>query len=123
MIAMAEGDEMAIDYPDDTDGAELRKVAAAGADMSSPMVIEFSIEAADERSARDIAELVEAQGFDPSISDNEGRGSWSVYCARSMLATYEGVVAVQAELTTLVTAHGGRCDGWATFGNEGQSNQ
>ena len=112
-----------MECPDDNDGAELRKVAAAGADMSSPMVIEFSIEAADEPSARNIAELVEAQGFDPSISDNEGRGSWSVYCARSMLATYEGVVAVQTELTALVAAHGGRCDGWATFGNAGISEQ
>ena len=118
-----QGDEVAMEFPDDNDGAELRKVAAAGADMSSPMVIEFSIEAADERSARNIAELVEAQGYDPSISDNEGRGSWSVYCARSMLATYEGVVAVQAELTALVTAHGGHCDGWATFGNEGLSSE
>jgi len=118
-----QGDEVAMEFPDDNDGAELRKVAAAGADMSSPMVIEFSIEAADERSARNIAELVEAQGYDPSISDNEGRGSWSVYCARSMLATYEGVVAVQAELTALVAVHGGHCDGWATFGNEGLSSE
>jgi regulator of RNase E activity RraB len=121
VIGRREG--VAMDYPDDNDGDALRKVAEAGADMSSPMVIEFSIEAADERSARNIAELVDAQGFDPSISDNEGRGSWSVYCAKSMLATYDGVVAVQAELTALVAAHGGHCDGWGTFGNGGISEQ
>jgi regulator of RNase E activity RraB len=108
-----------MDYPDDDDGDALRKVAEAGADMTRPMVIEFSIDAADERSARNIAELVEARGFDPSISDNDGGASWSVYCAKSMLATYEGVVAVQAELNALVAAHGGECDGWGTFGNGG----
>ena len=32
------------DYPNDADGDELRNVAESGADMSRPMVINFSVE-------------------------------------------------------------------------------
>ena len=108
-----------MEFPADADGDALRRVAEDGADMSSPMVIDYSVTAPDERAARVIAALVEAQGFDPSISDAGGGGSWSVYCSKSMLATYEGVVNTQAALNALVASYGGRCDGWASFGNGG----
>jgi hypothetical protein len=106
-----------MDYPNDSDGESLRKVAEAGADMSLPMTIDFSVDVPDERAARAIAELVSTHGFDPSISDNAGSGAWSVYCSKTMLATYEGVVAVQAQLNELSKPHAGRCEGWQTFGN------
>jgi hypothetical protein len=102
-------------YPNDDDGDALRNVADSGADMSSPMVIDFAVEVPDERTARRVAEVVAAHGFDPSISEDDD--SWSVYCSKSMLATYEGVVAVQVELNELVSAYGGVCDGWGSFGN------
>jgi hypothetical protein len=106
---------MSSSYPNDADGDALRNVAESGADMSLPMVIDFSVEVPDERTARHVAEVVAAHGFDPSISEDDG--SWSVHCSKSMLATYEGVVAVQVELNELVSPHGGSCDGWGTFGN------
>jgi hypothetical protein len=108
---------MSTAYPQDADGDALRRVVDSGADMSRPMIIDFSVTVPDERTARHVAELVEAHGFDPSISENDGSASWSVHCSKSMLATYDGVVAVQAELEVLVTPHGGFCDGWGTFGN------
>ena len=110
-------DDMSNSYPNDADGDALRKVVEGVADMSRPMVIDFSVEVPDERTARRVAELVAARGFDPSISQDDDSDSWSVYCSKSMLATYEGVVAVQAELNELLTLHGGVCDGWGTFGN------
>jgi hypothetical protein len=106
---------MSNSYPNDADGDELRNVAESGADMSRPMIIDFSVEVPDEGTARRVADVVAARGFDPSISENAD--SWSVYCSKSMLATYEGVVAVKAELNELLNPHGGICDGWATFGN------
>jgi hypothetical protein len=108
---------MSTAYPRDADGDALRRVVDSGADMSRPMTIDFSVKVADEKTARHLAELVEARGFDPSISENDGSVSWSVHCSKSMLATYDGVVAVQAELKALVAPHGGVCDGWGTFGN------
>lgn len=108
---------MTTSYPNDADGDALRNVAESGADMSSPMVIDFSVEVADERTARRVAEVVAAHGFDPSISEHDDSDSWSVYCSKSMLATYDGVIAVQVELNELVSPYGGSCEGWGTFGN------
>lgn len=106
-----------MDYPNDSDGDSLRRVRDGGSDMSAPMTIDFSVSVPNESAARAVAEIVEESGFDPSISDNEGRGSWSVYCSMTMLATYESVTAVKAQLNELAKPLGGVCDGWATFGN------
>jgi hypothetical protein len=102
-------------YPKDADGDALRNAAESGADMSLPMVIDFSVAVPDEHTARRVAEIVATYGFDPSISEDDD--SWSVHCSKSMLATYDGVVAVQAQLNELLSPHGGSCDGWGTFGN------
>jgi hypothetical protein len=110
-------DDMSSDYPNDADGDELRNVAESGADMSRAMVIDFSVAVPDERTARRVAEVVETNGFDPSISEDDDTGSWSVHCSKTMLATYEGVVAVQVWLNDLLSPYGGVCDGWGTFGN------
>lgn len=89
----------------------------AGLAMSRPMVIEFSVDVPDERAARRVAEVVAPVGFYPSIFRHDETDSWSVYCAKEMLATYEAVVDVQSELNRLLQPHGGQCDGWGTFGN------
>ncbi len=106
-----------MDYPQDADGDSLRRVRDAGSNMALPMTIDFSINAPNEIAARAIAALVSTHGFDPSISDNEGRGSWSVYCSKTMVATYDSVVAAQAQLNQLTNSQGGSCEGWETFGN------
>jgi len=106
-----------MDYPNDADGDSLRRVREAGSDMSLPMTIDFAVDVASESAARAVASLVSTHGFDPSISDNEGRGFWSIYCSKTMLATYDAVVSVRALLNALTKAHGGSCDSWASFGN------
>ena len=110
-------DDMSDIYPADSDGDALRKVVDAGADMSRPMVIDFSVDAPDQSVAIRVAELVAPLGFDPDISFDDDSKSWSVYCGKSMLATYDGVVSVQAELNALLGPLGANCDGWGTFGN------
>jgi hypothetical protein len=112
-----------MDFPQDADGDSLRLAVDAGSDMTRPMVIDFTVSAPNESSARSIARLVEAQGFDPSISDDGRGGTWSVYCSMSMLATYDGVVERRSRLNQLVEPHGGHCDGWVTFGNGGADDQ
>jgi phage gp37-like protein len=104
-------------YPNDTDGDALRRVVSSGSDMSKSMMIDYAIAVPDEATARTVACAVEAAGFDPSISEDTVRGRWSVYCAKSMLATHAGVVAAQSTLNKIAGPLGGTCDGWASFGN------
>ena len=104
-------------YPNDADGDALHLVVEAGADMSRPMIIEFSIDVPDERTANQVSELVAPLGFDASVSYDEDDEARSVYCGKSMLATYDGVVSVQTQLNKLLVPLGANCDGWGTFGN------
>jgi hypothetical protein len=109
---------MHADYPDDDDGEVLRQVAAAGADMSKPMRIDFTIDVPDGERARSLAERIAALGYEPSVFVDDESGAISLYCARVMLATHEGVVAAQAELNSLCIPFGAECDGWLTAGNK-----
>ena len=108
-------------YPDDADGDALRRVEEDGADMSQPMKIEFSIDVSSEEKARSLAERIAAIGYAPSIFVDEESGSVSIYCAKSMLATYEGLVAAQFELNKLCAPFAAECDGWITAGNRQQN--
>ena len=109
------------EYPDDADGKALRRIAATGADMMRPMVIEFSVDVPDETAARAVAEgvstHVSTHGYTASVDRDGEDGLLTVYCARSMLATYRGVVDAQLEINALCTPLGGNCDGWGTWGN------
>jgi hypothetical protein len=104
-------------YPDDDDGDALGLVASGGADMSRPMTIEFTIAVPSIDGARSLAERIAAAGYVPNLFVVDEDGSVSLYCARSMLATYEGVVAAQSELNVLCKPVGANCDGWITPGN------
>lgn len=108
---------MDIAYPDDADGDALRRVASHGADMSRPMRIEFTIAVPTVECARSLAERIATIGFSPDLYVDEETGSVSLYCARSMLATYEGVIEAQVELNKLCEPVGANCDGWMTAGN------
>jgi Regulator of ribonuclease activity B len=105
------------DYPDDDDGDALRQVRAAGADMSLPMTIEYSIAAPSLANARQLCKLIAPCGYDPQIYVDDEDQSVSIYCGRRMLATYDGVVSCQTELNRLCEPYGAQCNGWGTMGN------
>jgi hypothetical protein len=109
---------MELSYPADDDGDALRAVAGDGADMSKPMLIEYSIDVPDVERAGSLAELIASRGYVPDIFVDDETGSISIYCGKTMLATYDGVVAAQDELNTLCIAFGANCDGWITAGNK-----
>ncbi len=85
--------------------------------MSQPMEIEFSIDVSDIERARSLAERIAALGYTPSIFVDDETGSVSIYCAKTMLATHEGVIAAQSELNRLCEPFAAVCDGWITAGN------
>jgi hypothetical protein len=58
-------------FPADSDDDVLRRVAETGADMSRPMVIEFSVDVPDQPIAHRAAELVATLGFDAKASFDE----------------------------------------------------
>jgi hypothetical protein len=108
-----------MDYPQDADGDALRRVARDGSDMSRAMDIDFAVAVPNEESGLAIAEIVRARGYRPDVSRDDESGDWTCYCTRSMVPTYDAIIAVQNELDALVKPLGGYSDGWGTFGNAG----
>ena len=70
-----------------------------------------------EDAAQRVAEIVSPEGFTPDIYWDKESETWSVYCGKRMLATYEGILKSQNELNDLLKPLNVRCDGWGTAGN------
>jgi len=103
-------------FPEDPDGDALFQVAAQGSDLSQPMEIDFVVAVPSESAAKAVARSAGTAGYVTEIAADED-GELVVYCTRSMVASYEGVVNAQEELAQLAAPHGGETDGWETAGN------
>jgi len=104
------------DYPDDDDGAVLRRVAAKS-DMTQPMDVDFSVVVSNAEAANEIARLAEARGYLCASSQHEDDDAWDCTCTKAMILTYESVIEAQRELDELSRPIGGYTNGWGTFGN------
>jgi regulator of RNase E activity RraB len=108
---------MSTDFPNDSDGNALRGVAR-NSDMAKPMLIDFQVAVPSEEAGKDLAEAAQKLGYRVEVYDSAKCAlPWTCQCSIRMLATYEGVLAVQAELAALSEPFGGFPDGWGTFGN------
>lgn len=85
--------------------------------MGLPMKIDFAVAVPDEAAAHEVARVAHSRGYEPSPYYDDETRAWTTYCARIMVATYDAVVAAQAELEGLSRPFGGHCDGWGTSGN------
>ena len=104
-------------FPDNADGDALRRLAESGADMTSPMVIDFAVAIPDECTGRSIVLKAIEIGYKTSVDQDSESGKWTCYCSKAMFATYEDVLNCQLELDKIAVAYGGFADGWGTFGN------
>src|SRR4051794_14751978 len=99
-------------FPTDSDGEALRRVAAGGADMAKPMVIDFFVAVRDAEVGRRVAWVADAGGFQTAVERDDETGRWTCRCTKRMIATYDGLVEVQAFLDEISRSLGGRVDGW-----------
>jgi hypothetical protein len=85
--------------------------------MSKPMRIDFTVDVPSLVQGELVADEARGLGYEIDLDRNENSDRWTCRCTKLMLATYEGVVAAQAELEAISRPLGGHCDGWGTFGN------
>jgi hypothetical protein len=104
-------------YPNDADGDALQRVADHGSNMSQPMSIDFCVAVPNELAGKAVAEVVTAKGYVTKVVKDHDATSWTCYCTKEMVATYNAVIAAQAELDELSKPFGGYIDGWVTGGN------
>ena len=115
---------MTDEYPNDADGDALRAIAEGGNDMSQPRDVDVQIAAADEAVATRVAEEALKLGYRTSIyrddeeADVEESGDlWTCECTKSMVLTYDAIIAAQSELDGIAKPLDAYVDGWGTFGN------
>ena len=82
------------------------------------MYVNFQVAVPDEESGKKLAAVARKLGYLVSVYDSpECTLPWTCECSTRMLATYESVIAMQAELAEISEQFGGTPDGWGTFGN------
>ncbi len=110
---------MTSDFPNDSDEDALCRVAECSSDMSKPMCIDFHVAVPDEAAAKALGDVAGELGYRVCIYDSaECRLPWTCQCSTRMLATYEGVIAIQEELARISAPFGGIPDGRGTLGND-----
>jgi len=85
--------------------------------MTREMEIDFTVDVPTEAAGRLIEPTAAALGYRVELHQDDESQRWTLYCTKTMLATYDGVIAAQQELDDVSRQHGGHCDGWGTFGN------
>lgn len=105
-------------YPDDSDGDALRRVAADGSDMDSPMIIDFPVVVPSKPQAEEFASTARGRGFETRLWKHHDDAEWDVICALKMTPTYDEILRIQDDLDRLAKPFEGYSDGWGTFGNK-----
>jgi hypothetical protein len=112
------------DFPNDADGDALRRFVDGGSDLSKPLTINFQVAVPDEAAATGLASLIYKLGYRVRIyASPECSLPWTCECSTRMLASYDGVIAIQAELARLAKPFRGHSDGWGGFGNNADETQ
>jgi hypothetical protein len=102
--------------PDDANGDVLRRMAADGADLVSPRVVDFEHCFPDEASARRFCEAVRAGVSDVNLKPPDGdRGRWEARCRVRMIPTYGSITRTERSLAAAAESFGGYADGWGTL--------
>jgi Regulator of ribonuclease activity B len=109
-------------YPNNADGDALQRVADHGSDMSQPMSIDFCVAVPDESAGNSVSEVATARGYVTEVVRDDDSSSWTCYCRKEMVPTYDAIIAAQDELDELSKPFGGYSDGWGTLGNSDKLN-
>ena len=106
-------------FPDDENGAVLRRMAAAGVDLTVPHVFEFFAVFPSEEAAGAVARSYVADHRAEPLAKIETAalegGGMELLVAKSMLATHELVTGFEEELGRRAASAGGHLDGWGVL--------
>jgi hypothetical protein len=95
----------------------LARLAAAGSDLSQPMVIDFYVGAPHAVAARAVAATIRRAGFDVWVRSDETKEQWVCVCRKGMLPSPSMLTEAERLLGRLAAPFGGRAQGWGSYGN------
>lgn len=108
---------MTMHFPEDTDGATLKRLALSGSDLASAMEIDFFAILPDGASAQAFAATARDYGFSIDLPQSSWEGEILCICRKTMIPDHLDLVASQKLLEHLTEPYGGHAEGWGTSGN------
>jgi hypothetical protein len=101
-------------YPDDANGDALRRMEAAGDDLTRPRDVEFTVVFPNENTAKQFADRVCVLGYAASVelTGTVADFPWDVVVVKHMAPSREDIAAVEDTLQRVADTFGGRNDGW-----------
>jgi regulator of ribonuclease activity B len=108
-----------MNFPNDDTGTVLAEMQAAGIDLNCPHEIVFFQLFEQEQQARAMAAHLQEKypNIDFSVhADSESKNVWDLDCTVTMVPSYDGIVAQEAEFELLANKFAGYNDGWGMQG-------
>jgi len=102
----------AFTFPDDATGRILRRMQAAGDDLSRARPIEFCFLFTEEAGARAFAQDIVERGSSSAVSPYEGATPWQVVVTDTLVPQHGALIERVRRLTLLAEDRGGSPDGW-----------
>ena len=100
---------------EEADLQTLNRLEEAGSDLSKPHEMEFFLYFPEEASANAAAGDIRDQGFVVEVKPSEEGSDWLCFAVKTMVPTYEDIVAISREFGAIAEAYGGEYDGWGTL--------
>jgi hypothetical protein len=106
--------------PNDSDGDALRRLLESGSDLSKEMMIDFAVDVPDRETGMAFADEVAALGFQVDVDLDTPTNSWTCYCSRKMIPSYNEIVSIQRTLENIGNLYNAKPSGWGSYGNAGK---
>jgi hypothetical protein len=104
-------------YPRDENGDALRRMEAAGDDLTRSRDVEFTVVFPSKKSAEEFAKSISTQGYEAEVEFSETVEGlpWDVIVVKHMAPSYAEIGNFEALLQSVADRFGGRNDGWGSF--------
>src|SRR6266516_4985330 len=99
-------------FPNDNNGDVLRRMYAAGDDLTQARMIDFCFIFPERQQALAFADIVDDQDKEVCISYYEDREMWEVIVKQYMVPDHSGITAMEGALEVKADSVGGKADGW-----------
>jgi hypothetical protein len=112
-----------MEYPDDANGDAIRRMLAAGDNLTCPRDIEFTVVFPNGNVAEQFARHFRTLGYAASIefAETVEELPWDVIIVKNMEPSHSEIGSFEEALQSVASPLGGRNDGWGCFSEHSSS--
>jgi hypothetical protein len=81
------------------------------------MSIDFFAVVPSREAGEGVASAVRELGFAASVGYDEESKTWTCYCAKTIVPSYDAVCGIESQIDFIARRFGGKADGFGSYGN------